>query len=80
MIISDSILHQANMSEPEFKLELALFLYSRSVLTLGKASEFAGITQYEFQQALNAAGVSLSYDEEEFRKDYARIKRKYHNT
>ena len=75
--ISDSILRQANMSEAEFKLEIGLFLYARGILTMGKASEFAEISQYEFQQAMNSRGINISYDEEEFEKDYAKIKRKY---
>lgn len=42
LLISDDILRQANMSEPEFNLELGVFLYSKGILTMGKASKFVG--------------------------------------
>lgn len=77
VIITDNIIQQSNMSEPEFKLELGLFLFSRGILTMGKASEFAGISQYEFQLAMNSRGIPVSYDEEEFEKDYKKVMRKY---
>ncbi len=77
VIISDSILQQADMSEEEFKLELGLFLFSRGILTMGKASEFAGVSQFEFQRAMAARGIHISYDEEEFEHDLARLRRKY---
>lgn len=77
VVITDDILKLANMSEPEFKLELGIFLYSRKILTLGKASEFAGIPQLIFQQELTKRSIPVSYDQEEFDKDLARIKEKY---
>ncbi len=76
-IIHDNILEQANMSEQEFKLELGLFLFAREILTMGKASEFAGISQFEFQQAMKERGIPISYDEAEFEKDYLQVMRKY---
>lgn len=77
VLITDEILKRANMSEPEFKLELGIFLYSRQILTLGKASEFVGIPQLIFQQALASRNIPVSYDQEEFDKDLARVKEKY---
>ncbi|MCB0855514.1 MAG: UPF0175 family protein [Bacteroidetes bacterium] len=77
VIITDDILRLANMSEPEFKLELGIFLYSRKILTLGKASEFVGIPKLLFQQALAKREIFVSYDQEEFDQDLAEIKAKY---
>lgn len=77
VLISDDILRQANMSEPEFKLELAVFLYSKNMVSMGKASEFAGLPQLIFQKILSERKVSISYDEEEFDKDLATIVKTY---
>ena len=77
VLITDDILRQANMSEPEFKLELAVFLYSKNILTLGKASEFVGLPKAVFQKEISKRSVSLSYDQEEFEKDLATIREKY---
>jgi len=77
VIIPDNIIQQSNMSESEFKLELGLFLFSKGILTMGKASEFAGIPQLIFQQTLGKRGLFVSYDDEEFEKDLATINKKY---
>jgi predicted HTH domain antitoxin len=77
VLITDDIIQLANMPEEEFKLELGIFLYSRKILTLGKASEFVGIPQLIFQQELAKREISVSYDQEEFEKDLAEIRKKY---
>ena len=50
VLITDDILRQANMSDSKFRLELGIFLYSNNILTMGKASEFAGLTKAIFQK------------------------------
>lgn len=75
VVITDDILRLANMSESEFKVELALYLYSKGILTLGKASEFAGIPRIIFQKELVRNDLTISYDQEEFEKDLAVIKK-----
>lgn len=52
VIIPDNIIQHSNMPESEFKLELGLFLFSKGILTMGKASEFAGIPQLFFNKRL----------------------------
>lgn len=73
VLITDDILRHANMSESEFKLELGIFLYSNKILTMGKASEFAGLPQLIFQQALSKRNIFVSYDQIEFEKDLETI-------
>ena len=74
LLITDEILHLANMSESEFKLELGLYLYSKGILTLGKASEFVGIPKLIFQKELVRHELTVSYDQEEFEKDLVTIR------
>ena len=73
IVISDHILNQANMSEAEFRLELALFLYDKRILTMGKASEFAQVSQFAFQTEMKKRGIFISYDEEELEHDLETI-------
>lgn len=77
VLITDDILRQANMSEPEFKLELGIFLYTNDILTMGKASEFAGLPKAIFQKKLSDRDITVSYDEVEFLKDLATIRKDY---
>lgn len=65
------------MSEPEFKLELGIFLYTNNILTMGKASEFAGLPKVIFQKKLSDRDIAVTYDEEEFLKDLATIRKDY---
>ncbi|MEL6699715.1 MAG: UPF0175 family protein [Bacteroidota bacterium] len=75
IVITDDILRLANMPESEFKLELALYMYAKGILTLGKASEFAGIPKIIFQKELGKNDLTVSYDREEFEKDLVTIKK-----
>lgn len=77
IVITDDILRQANMSDSEFKLELGIFLYSKNILTMGKASEFVGLPKVIFQKKLSERGITISYDEQEFQKDLATIQKIY---
>ncbi len=75
--ITKEMLQQANMSEQQFKLELGVFLYRQGMLTQGKAAEFSGVHQIVFQKELAKRNIPVSYDQEEFEKDFAKIKAKY---
>ncbi|MEM6263447.1 MAG: UPF0175 family protein, partial [Bacteroidota bacterium] len=63
------------MSEEEFRLELAIFLFQKEVFTLGKASEFAGKSQFYFQRELAKREIPLHYGHEEFKEDLITIKK-----
>ena len=44
---------------------------------MGKVSEFAELSQFEFQKEMAARDISISYDEEEFEKDFQTIMKKH---
>ena len=75
--ISDDLLSKANMTEQEFKLEIAILLYQKEVFTLGKAAEFVGIPKLIFQKALAKRNIPVSYNYEEFQHDLSMLKEKY---
>lgn len=54
--ISDEFLKTAKISEAELKLKIAIILFQQKKITLGTASQFAGMNQLEFQRIL---GLSL---------------------
>ncbi len=60
--------------EQEVLKELGISLYSRGVLSLGKARELAGLTKWEFTDELKERKIKRHYGEEELKEDieYAR--------
>jgi predicted HTH domain antitoxin len=63
------------MSEQELRAELAVHLYQRQKLSLGKAKELAGLTVWQFLQLLGSRGIPVNYDVEDFEEDVATLKR-----
>lgn len=72
--ISDKLLQDANMSEQEFRLEIAILFFQRKAFTLGKASEYAGLHQYEFQKILAERKIPLHYDYGDLLEDIETLK------
>ncbi len=60
--------------EQELRQELALALYQRQVLSLGKARELAQVTRWEFEELLGRRQVPRHYTAEDLQEDlrYAR--------
>jgi predicted HTH domain antitoxin len=61
-------------SEPEIKLNLALFFFQEDLFTLAQASEFAGICRLEFQQELGKRKIPVHYDEVDLERDWANLR------
>ncbi len=71
--ISDELLKQNHFTESDLKLEIALILYQRSIFTLGQASTFAGLHQFEMQGELSERNIFLHYDLECLEQDLKTI-------
>ncbi len=52
---------------------LAVALYERGILGIGKARELAGLSKLEFFAMLKKEGVALNYSEEEAEADLATL-------
>ena len=52
VIIPDEILYATKMTEAELKQEIAVMLFQKKKLGLGKASEFAGMNRILFKHLL----------------------------
>ena len=69
LVIPDAILRAANISALELRREIALLLFQQERLTLGQASDFAGMSQLEFQRLLARRHIAVHYDAQEFTDD-----------
>jgi len=69
VVISDDILHTTRMSKTEPMQEIAVLLFQKGKLTLGQASELAGMTQLQFQHILASRQIPIHYDVEDLEAD-----------
>ena len=56
-------------AEQELRKELAVALYRRGVLGLGKARALARMTRWEFEELLGQRQIPRHYTEEELQED-----------
>lgn len=77
IVIPDEFLQTAKISEAELRLEIAVLLFEQEKITLGTASQFAGMNQLEFQQILGKRKISIHYGVEEFRQDLKTLEADY---
>lgn len=57
------------ISEADLRTELAISLFQQERITLGTASQLAGLHQIEFQQLIGSRGICVHYDVEELEQD-----------
>ena len=57
--LSDELLFEAGLSEPDAKLEIACRLYDAGKLSMPQATRWAGITRVEFENALLERNLPL---------------------
>jgi predicted HTH domain antitoxin len=73
--ISDQILQASGLTEEELTLEIAVALYQREILSLGKAAELANLHRFAFQAALSERQVPVNYGLEDLEADMATLDR-----
>jgi predicted HTH domain antitoxin len=69
IVISDEILQTTRMSKDELLQEIAIMLFAKEKLTLGQASEMAGVSQFQFQHLLASRQIPLHYNIDDFESD-----------
>lgn len=69
IVIPDEVLQTTRMSEAELMQEIAVMLFQKEKLTLGQASNLAGMNQLAFQHLLASRQISVHYDVEDFEAD-----------
>ena len=63
--------------EKVLKIELAITLYQRGILSLGKARKLAEMSKWEFIERLGERKVERRYTEKELGEDISFAKSKY---
>lgn len=58
----------------EVKKIIVLFLYDRGTISLAKACELLGISQWEFFELNKELGLTIHYDVEDYREDVEGIR------
>jgi len=61
--------------EKELKKLLAIKLYEKGILGIGKAKELIGATLMDFLHLLKDEGIPLNYDQDDLEKDIKTIER-----
>ncbi len=73
--IPRDIVESARIPEKEFekvaRVELAVALYAKGILSLGQARRLAGLSKWEFLEELAKRGVERHYTKEELEDDIA---------
>jgi len=73
--IPRDVVEGARLPEGEFekvaRIELAIALYARGVLSLGQARRLAGLSKWEFLEELARRGIERHYTREELEDDIA---------
>ncbi len=59
--------------EKELKKLLAVKLYEKGILGIGKARELIGVTRMEFLYLLKDEGIPLNYDKDDLENDLKTI-------
>ncbi len=73
--IPDNILNKSNLTENALKMEFALFLFNKNIMTLSQACNFANMDSLEFQKLLGDRKISIHYGEQDLKDDLETIKR-----
>ena len=72
--IPDDIVQSTRMTEEELRQEIAVLLFEKEKLTLGQASQLAGVTQLQFQHLLASRQIPVHYDVAELEEDMATLR------
>ena len=74
LTISDKELQKLHLTEKEFRIEMAVYLYDTQKLSLGKAAAFAKLDRLTFQQELAKRNILLKYSREDLHHDIETLK------
>ena len=70
--IPDTVLEYP-LDRNKMLLEIAIYLFEKDILTLGKAAELVGIPKMQMQNEIGGRGINMHYDEEMLENDLKAI-------
>lgn len=66
--IADELLSSSSTSK-DLLTEIALFLFAKEKISLGKAADIAGVSKLQMQQLIGSKRISMHYDMEMVNND-----------
>ena len=69
LIIPGNILEKTQLSHEDFLIELAVYLYDKEILSIGKAKSLAKLDLISFQKELSKRNVEIKYDYDDYLTD-----------
>ncbi len=73
ILIDDDIISAAQISEAELKTEIALFLYSKAILSFGQARKMTGLEIVQFEKLLVQQNIPYQYSIHDLESDLATL-------
>ena len=73
--IPDQILSKSKYSATEFRLDIAIMLYQKQVMSLARAAEWVGLSRIEFQKELQNRAIHLNYEESDLEEELATLEK-----
>ena len=74
--IPDDIVQNTPLSDEDWMREIAIALFEKELITLGRASRIARMHQIEFQKLIASRGICVHYDVEDFELDIQHLRQK----
>ena len=71
--IPDQALSKSKYTAAEFRLDIAVMLYQKQVMSLARAAEWVGLSRIDFQKELKAQGIPLHYDVSDLHEEMATL-------
>ncbi len=75
VVITDEDIRRSGISEEQFKVEIATYLYSANIFTLGQAASFCSISQSEMMEKLGSKKIPVHYTIEDLDYDFKNMVR-----
>jgi predicted HTH domain antitoxin len=69
LVIPDNVIQAANLSEQNFRIELACWMYQKEIFTLGQGANFSNLSQSEFMKELGDRGVEWNFSVDDLHED-----------
>ena len=72
--LPDNLDPTETLNQKDWLREIAIALFQQELVTLGTASQIAGMHQMEFQQLIGSRGICIHYDIEDFEEDLQNLR------
>jgi predicted HTH domain antitoxin len=74
LVIEDELIRQTNLTEQELRVQIAILLFEKNILSFGQAYRMSGLNVLDFQQLLGKQKIPMHYEVEDFEKDLQNIR------